>query len=288
MPGPRGGVRPSTARRRQGSAGSATRYALVVLQGGPRPSDRLRAWGGGPSAGTETPSATPGSAAALPAGNASRANACWGRGEAHAILRPWRTVTTAKSGTCGNTCRWLQSSRLSVRPCTGNHTPVRRITCWSLRPTVPMASGTSIGMPLRSPRWPRPLTMSCCADRLRRAALSAAPGSPWLALEVLRPKAADEFPRLLFCDLDGESLATIAGAASDLGWADGAVEIGQGDGVSKLAADVEALNGRQRAALLAFIDPYRPLAPVACGLTSLRAVCQAGRVGRAHRALVWL
>jgi 23S rRNA (adenine2030-N6)-methyltransferase len=90
------------------------------------------------------------------------------------------------------------------------------------------------------------------------------PGSPLIAMELLGDTA--EF---VFCDLDGQSLATIAEDARALGVPTGRVRLVQGDGVSTLDGELAGLADDEASATFLHVDPYRPLEPGRGGETPL-------------------
>ena len=90
------------------------------------------------------------------------------------------------------------------------------------------------------------------------------PGSPSIAMELLGNAA--EF---LFCDLDTESLRTIADDARALGISSGRMRLVEGDGVSTLGRELIGLTEAEAAGTFLHVDPYRPLQPSADGETPL-------------------
>jgi 23S rRNA A2030 N6-methylase RlmJ len=98
------------------------------------------------------------------------------------------------------------------------------------------------------------------------------PESPLIAMELLGDAA--EF---LFCDLDTESLRTIADDARVLGLASGRVRLVAGDGVSTLGRELAGLT--EAAGTFLQVDPYHPLKPGADGETSLGLFSRAAERG---------
>ena len=83
------------------------------------------------------------------------------------------------------------------------------------------------------------------------ARLACYPGSPLVAMEVLRGEAA-----YVFCDTDGESLATIRDSAASLSIGSDRLRCVDGDGVAALLERAERLPRSDRADTLVFIDPF--------------------------------
>ena len=104
--------------------------------------------------------------------------------------------------------------------------------------------------------------------------LQTYPGSPRIAMELLGNAA--EF---VFCDLDGQSLATIAQDARALGVPSGRVRLLHGDGVSALEEELAALAEEEASTTFLHVDPYRPLDPGHGGQTPLGLFARAARRG---------
>jgi 23S rRNA (adenine2030-N6)-methyltransferase len=100
--------------------------------------------------------------------------------------------------------------------------------------------------------------------RGRGRTLQTYPGSPRIAMELLGDAA--EF---VFCDLDGQSLATIAQDARALGVPAGRVRLLHGDGVSALVDELVALTEEEGSGTFLHVDPYRPLESGRGGESSL-------------------
>jgi hypothetical protein len=100
--------------------------------------------------------------------------------------------------------------------------------------------------------------------RGRGRTLQTYPGSPRIAMELLGDAA--EF---VFCDLDGQSLATIAQDARALGVPAGCVRLLHGDGVSALVDELVALTEEEGSGTFLHVDPYRPLESGRGGESSL-------------------
>jgi len=100
------------------------------------------------------------------------------------------------------------------------------------------------------------------------------PGSPLMAMELLGDAA--EF---VFCDLDGQSLATIAEDARPLGVPTGRVRLVQGDGVSALEEELAGLTEKEASATFLHVDPYRPLEPGRGGDSPLDLFARAAERG---------
>jgi hypothetical protein len=92
----------------------------------------------------------------------------------------------------------------------------------------------------------------CLLDgmRSRTGRLTAYPGSPRIAMELLGNRA-----EYLFCDLDGASLASIARVGRSLGIPPGALRRVRADGVRTLAKEVAGLARGRAAGTLILIDP---------------------------------
>ena len=110
--------------------------------------------------------------------------------------------------------------------------------------------------------------------RRRGRTLQTYPGSPLIAMELLEDTA--EF---VFCDLDGQSLATIAQDARALGVPSGRVRLVQGDGVSALVDELAALAEEQASRTFLHVDPYRPSEPGHGGESSLGLFARAAQRG---------
>ena len=101
------------------------------------------------------------------------------------------------------------------------------------------------------------------------------PGSAWVAMWVLRDRAM----RRLFCDIDGDSLGTIAEAAGKLEVSEGVVECIAGDGIGTVMRRVDALSNDHAAGAFLLIDPFHITAANEDGLNSLDLFAAAARKG---------
>ena len=101
------------------------------------------------------------------------------------------------------------------------------------------------------------------------------PGSPMIAMELL----AGTGGRFLFCDLDGQSLATIAQDARALGVLSSRVRLVQGDGVSTLEEELARLGEGEASGTFLHVDPYRPSEPGHGGQTPLGLFARAAERG---------
>jgi 23S rRNA A2030 N6-methylase RlmJ len=78
------------------------------------------------------------------------------------------------------------------------------------------------------------------------------PGSPLIAIEALS-KQAD---RLLFCDIDGESLGSIRRAGSEFGISEDKIDIKRGDGIQIIDDQSQKIKSEKASEIFVFIDPY--------------------------------
>jgi 23S rRNA (adenine2030-N6)-methyltransferase len=101
------------------------------------------------------------------------------------------------------------------------------------------------------------------------------PGSPMIAMELLGGTGG----RFLFCDLDGQSLATIAQDARALGVPSGRVRLVQGDGVSTLEEELARLSEEEAAGTFLHVDPYHPSEPGHGGESPLGLLARAAQRG---------
>jgi len=106
------------------------------------------------------------------------------------------------------------------------------------------------------------------------------PGSPLIAMELLGDGA--EF---VFCDLDGQSLATIAEDARALEVPASRVRLVQGDGVSTLDGEIACLTEEEAFATFLHVDPYLPLESGRGGETPLGLF--AGAAERGVGCMLW-
>jgi len=107
------------------------------------------------------------------------------------------------------------------------------------------------------------------------------PGSPALALRILGPNGT----RFRFCDLDPESLDSIAAEAERLGIERERVRLEARDGIEAVGAWVDGLAAGDRSHALVHVDGYWPFRPSPCGRSCADLFAQLARAG--VRAVLW-
>jgi hypothetical protein len=115
------------------------------------------------------------------------------------------------------------------------------------------------------------------APRLLRARQDA-PDLPGLAPDR-HGTARGRRGRVVFCDLDGASLANIAEDARALGVPSGRVRLVQGDGVSTLEEELAGLSEGEASGTFLHVYPYHPLEPGRAGETPLGLFAHAAERG---------
>ena len=116
---------------------------------------------------------------------------------------------------------------------------------------------------------------------VQRGQLPVYPGSPLIAMTLLRDRAED----FLFCDIDPDSLDTIRQCARQFGLAEDAVRTEERDGIAVLSDSLSALSDDEAAATFAHVDPYDPSALSDNGVTSIDVFARLAH--RQAKAMLW-
>jgi len=112
-------------------------------------------------------------------------------------------------------------------------------------------------------------------------AVSAYPGSPLIAMTVLRELATD----YLFCDVDGDSLRDIRLRAKQMGIPSVRVITCAAEGIRTVFGEASRLKADDCSRVFLFIDPYEPFGRSEAGMDSVQLFCVAAEKG--IKVMLW-
>ena len=115
------------------------------------------------------------------------------------------------------------------------------------------------------------------AELDRGEAAARYPGSPYVAMSLLDRATTD----YVFADTDGESIQSIADAATELGIAPTRLALVHGDGVAALTERLSQWGDET----FVMVDPFEPLMRISNGVSSIELVCNLAT--RGIKTLLW-